>query len=47
MPLTKSGKRALANFKKEYGQMSGVNFFYAYMRRFPSRTKSWHKPNKK
>lgn len=42
MPLTKSGKKALGRFVKEYGKR-GMSVFYAYMNKNPKRTRSWHK----
>lgn len=42
MPLTKSGKKALEDFKGEYGPR-GKNVFFAYMKKYPKRTKKWHK----
>jgi len=29
MPLTPSGKKVLASFKKQYGTKKGTNYFYA------------------
>jgi len=43
MPLTKSGKRALRKFKEQYGEEEGKRYFYAYMNKYPERTKKWHK----
>lgn len=43
MPLTKKGKKILADFKKRYGAVKGEGFFYAYINKFPKRTKSWHR----
>jgi hypothetical protein len=43
MPLTKQGKRILNDFKKKYGSIKGEEFFYAYINKYPQRTKHWHK----
>ena len=42
MPLTKKGKLALRRFKKQYNR-TGLSVFYAYMKKYPKRTKTWHK----
>lgn len=42
MPLTKKGRKILNSFKKRYGSR-GKEVFYAYMNKFPERTKTWHK----
>lgn len=42
MPLTKKGKKALEGFKKRYGKR-GREVFYAYMRKYPKRTKGWER----
>lgn len=43
MPLTKKGKKILADFKGRYGFIKGKGFFYAYMRKYPTKTKGWHR----
>jgi len=45
MPLSKKGERILKQFKKRYGNEKGEENFYAYMNKFESRTKTWHKKN--
>jgi len=47
MPLTPEGRKALKNFKKQYGEKEGEKYFYAYMNKHPERTKKWHKSSKK
>ena len=42
MPLTTKGKKALKKFKREYG-VRGRSVFYAYMRKYPKRTRRWHR----
>lgn len=42
MPLTKSGKKTLRNFRKEYGFKKGTGFFYAMMKKYPIRAKKLH-----
>lgn len=43
MPLTSKGKEALMSFKSTYGKNLGKSYFYAYMNKYPRRTKSWHR----
>jgi hypothetical protein len=43
MPLTKSGKKVLAEMKKEYGDEKGKQVFYASMNKKGSK---WHKKTK-
>ena len=43
MPLTKTGKRVLTRFKKEYGKKKGKEVFYAYMKLHPKKTSKFHK----
>lgn len=42
MPLTSKGKEAFKNFKKRYG-IRAREVFYSYMKKYPKRTKSWHR----
>ena len=42
MPLTESGRRALRKFIEQYDGKEGTRFFYAYMKKFPRRTRGWH-----
>lgn len=42
MPLTESGKRALRKFIEQYDGEKGTRFFYAYIKKFPRRTREWH-----
>ena len=44
MPLTKLGKKMFVSFNRQYG-LKGKDYFYAYMKKYPKRTKSWHKFN--
>jgi len=41
-PLTKTGKKVLSNYQKQYGKEKGKSFFYASMRNNPKSTKKWH-----
>ena len=43
MPLTKSGKKVLKEFKREYGKIRGERVFYAYMKLHPKKTGKFHK----
>jgi len=43
MPLTRKGKEILEKYKKRYGKIKGKSFFYATMKKYPRRTKGWHK----
>lgn len=43
MPLTKSGKKILRKFQKEYGKIIGTRAFYSYMNKYKNKTKRWHK----
>jgi hypothetical protein len=43
MPLTKKGREKLKEFKTLYGNSLGKNYFYAYMKKYPKKTKLWHK----
>lgn len=43
MPLTKIGEEILKDFQKRYGKKLGTNRFYAYMDKYPTLTKEWHK----
>ena len=42
MPITKLGQEMLRNFHAEYGRKRGNAVFYAYMNKYPKRTKGWH-----
>jgi len=42
MPLTQVGRKALTEFKREY-KLRGEDVFYAYMKKYPKKTESWHK----
>jgi len=42
MPLTKKGKEILRKFIGRYDSEKGTRFFYAYMKKFPERTRKWH-----
>jgi hypothetical protein len=42
MPLNKIGKEILQDYQNRYGK-KGKSYFYAYMQKYPKRTKSWHK----
>ena len=42
MPLTKKGKEILKSFIKRYNGETGTRFFYAYIKKFPRRTRGWH-----
>jgi len=42
MPLTKKGKEILKTFKKRYNRRY-KQVFYAYINKYPQKTKSWHK----
>jgi len=46
MPLTKSGKKILLEFKKRYGKR-GKGFFYATMKKNPKKTILWHKKTRR
>ena len=46
MPLTKSGRKVLKGFIKEYGKVKGKRIFYSYMNKHPIKTKSWHRKRK-
>lgn len=41
MPLSYKGEKILERFKKKYG-LKGENYFYAYIKKNPKSTKSWH-----
>ena len=41
-PLTKSGKKILREFKREYGSR-GKSVFYATMRKYPKLSSKWHR----
>lgn len=41
MPLSKSGKKILKKFQKEYGTKEGKSVFYAKMNAEPSLKKKW------
>jgi len=43
MPLTRTGKEILSKYKKRYGKYKGENYFYATMKKYPIKTKRWHK----
>jgi hypothetical protein len=43
MPLTKEGEKILESFKRKYGTIKGENFFYVYIKKYPDRTRSWHR----
>lgn len=43
MPLTKSGKRIIRTFEREYGKVKGKRVFYEFMRSHPRHTSRWHK----
>lgn len=43
MPLTKSGKRMLKDFERQYGKKKGKSYFYAFIKKFPRLAKMWHK----
>jgi hypothetical protein len=47
MPLTKTGKKILKDYKKRYGKKRGKSNFYATINKYPTRTKSWHKMRRK
>lgn len=42
MPLTVKGEQMLRLFHNKYGEAKGNVVFYAYMNKFPKKTKSWH-----
>ena len=42
MPLTETGRKALKSFIEQYDGERGTRFFYAYMRKYPKKTRSWH-----
>lgn len=46
MPLTKTGKRVMKNFQKEYGKDEGKRIFYAYTNARKELKKDLHKSNK-
>lgn len=43
MPLTKTGKKVLANMKSEYGDEKGKSVFYASINANKSGSAKWHK----
>lgn len=43
MPLTKSGKKVLRNFRKKYGYKLGTKLFWRTLRSEPEKYKSWEK----
>lgn len=45
IPLTKSGKRILKNYQRQYGKEKGKDFFYATIQKYPERTREWHRSN--
>ena len=45
MPLTRTGRTVLIEFKKEYGKR-GKSIFYAYMKKYPKKTIKWHQLKK-
>ena len=42
MPLTKEGEKIMKDFEKRYGKTIGSEYFYAYIKKHPKRTKGWH-----
>lgn len=42
MPLTTSGKKILEAFINKHGKTDGTRIFYAYMNKYPKKTKKWH-----
>jgi hypothetical protein len=47
MPLTKSGKRILRRFQKQYGKKKGKEYFYASINKGKPGTEKWHKKRKR
>lgn len=47
MPLTSDGRKVLAKFINQYGAEKGKAYFYAYMKKYPERTKSWYEKREK
>lgn len=47
MPLTASGKRILAKFKKTYGAKKGKQVFYASISEKKKGSTKWHAKRKK
>lgn len=43
MPLTKSGKKVLANMESEYGPEKGKSVFYASINKKKKGSSKWHK----
>lgn len=42
MPLTESGKKTLAGFKKKYGKKEGESYFYASIKKGIPGSRGWH-----
>jgi hypothetical protein len=42
MPLTKSGKKALASMKRHYGAKKGKEVFYASINKGKRGSEKWH-----
>jgi hypothetical protein len=47
MPLTKDGKKVLANMKKQYGDEKGEEVFYASINANKPGSEKWHEKPKK
>lgn len=47
MPLTKSGKKVLAQMKKQYGPKKGKEVFYASIKSKKKGSEKWHVKRKK
>ncbi len=43
MPLTKTGKKILADMQKRYGAKKGKEVFYASIRKAKKGSEKWHK----
>jgi len=47
MPLTASGRKVLAKYKKQYGVKKGKEFFYASIEKKKKGSTKWHERRKK